>query len=393
MSILKTDFGGDRGELFQLALKTGLLTVLTVGLYRFWQTTRLRRWYWSSIRIGSNPLEYTGTAQEKLTGFLLAVIVLAFYLMLFNGAAMYFVIGLSEGAPDYLNLAMATTPLALVPIIFMARYRARRYILSRTRWRGIRMGMSGGAWGYAWRACMYWVLTILSVGLLWPLMTFQLEKYLTDRTWFGDAPFMQFGSAAMLSGAILPFLLMLWASIGLPVAAVMTGQNLYYMGLILTIPLTAVTAVSYRVGSVRIMASMKTLGDGMEFDIAPGTGRLIRIHIFGRILTSLVIAFVSPVVLGIVLGLIYLSGSYDPSMLLAPPPMIAAIIAVATWLTVFVLYGICQQVFIVFPIVKHIGETFELHEPTLLQTVRQRARADGRDAGGFADALDVGAAF
>jgi hypothetical protein len=131
----------------------------------------------------------------------------------------------------------------------------------------------------------------------------------------------------------------------------------------------------------------------MEVDIAPHAGRLIRINILGRILTGLVVGVVSPVVLGIVFGLIYLSGTYDPSMLVAPPPTIAVVVAIATWLTVFVLYGTCQHVFVTFPMVKHIGETFELHEPTLLRTVRQRARADGCDAGGFADALDVGAAF
>jgi uncharacterized membrane protein YjgN (DUF898 family) len=393
MSILKTDFGGDRGDLFQLALKTGLLTIITLGLYRFWQTTRLRRWYWSAIRIGNTPLEYTGTAQEKLSGFLMAVIVLAFYLAAFNAVAMFTAIRLTEGAPDYLTWAMAATPLALIPIIFMARYRARRYIMSRTCWRGIRMGMSGGAWGYAWRACLYWTLTILSLGLLWPVMTFRLEKYLTDRSWFGDAQFLQFGGPGMLYGAVAPFLVMLWGCFALVIAAVITGQALYGWGLLLTVPLTLLAAISYRVMSIRLLAGMKTLGNGMEVDIAPHAGRLIRINILGRILTGLVVGVVSPVVLGIVFGLIYLSGTYDPAMLVAPPPTIAAVLAIATWLTVFVLYGTCLHVFVTFPMVKHIGETFELHEPTLLRTVRQRARADGRDAGGFADALDVGAAF
>ncbi|MEM8592624.1 MAG: DUF898 family protein, partial [Pseudomonadota bacterium] len=46
---------GRRRRLFGLALWTGFLTVLTLGLYRFWARTRLRRWYWSAIRPGGFP--------------------------------------------------------------------------------------------------------------------------------------------------------------------------------------------------------------------------------------------------------------------------------------------------------------------------------------------------
>ena len=40
-------------------------TVLTLGFYRFWMVTRLRRHYWNAIRIQGDPLEYTGTGREK----------------------------------------------------------------------------------------------------------------------------------------------------------------------------------------------------------------------------------------------------------------------------------------------------------------------------------------
>ena len=67
--------------------------------------------------------------------------------------------------------AYGASLIGLIPIIFYARYRARRYILARTRWRGVRFGMEQGAWGYAWRAILHWLITIASAGLLWPRMT------------------------------------------------------------------------------------------------------------------------------------------------------------------------------------------------------------------------------
>lgn len=49
---LQTSYSGSKGPLFRLAFKTGVLTVLTLGLYRFWMKTRMRRYYWSAIRPG-----------------------------------------------------------------------------------------------------------------------------------------------------------------------------------------------------------------------------------------------------------------------------------------------------------------------------------------------------
>ena len=69
---------GARRRLLWLALKMDFLTILTLGIYRFWMKTRLRRWYWSAIRPGGHPLEYLGDPFEKLLGFLIAVVILAF---------------------------------------------------------------------------------------------------------------------------------------------------------------------------------------------------------------------------------------------------------------------------------------------------------------------------
>ncbi|PIV73909.1 MAG: DUF898 domain-containing protein, partial [Rhodobacteraceae bacterium CG17_big_fil_post_rev_8_21_14_2_50_65_11] len=256
MSDLKTDFAGDRGDLFALALRTGVLSVLTLGIYRFWQTTRLRRWYWSAVRPGGVALEYTGTPHEKLMGFFVAVLVLAAYLTVVNLAAMFVAIRLSAGLPDLLTYAVGAAPVALLPIVFVARYRARRYILSRSAWLGIRFGMDPGAWGYAWRACLYWLLTALTLGLFWPLKSFQLEKYLTDRSWYGTARFTQHGSGLTLYGLAIPFFLGIWATIGVLVQVGLTGDGGWAWYLVVSVPLTLLGGVYFRVASLRAMAGL-----------------------------------------------------------------------------------------------------------------------------------------
>lgn len=82
-------FVGSRSALFWLALKSGFWTVLTLGFYRFWMKTRLRRWYWSSIRPGGHPLEYVGDPWEKLLGFFIAVVILTFYIGIVNLLLMF----------------------------------------------------------------------------------------------------------------------------------------------------------------------------------------------------------------------------------------------------------------------------------------------------------------
>ena len=94
---LQTEYAGRRGQLFRLALVTGVLTVLTLGLYRFWMKTRLRRFYWSSIRPGGIPLEYVGEPLEKLLGFLIAVVILAFYIGVVNLLLMFLSFSLLQG--------------------------------------------------------------------------------------------------------------------------------------------------------------------------------------------------------------------------------------------------------------------------------------------------------
>jgi len=138
---LKTDFAGRRWPLFRLALVTSIWTVLTLGFYRFWMKTRLRRWYWSSVRPGGLPMEYVGDPLEKLLGFFIAVVIMAFYIGIVNLLLMFF--SLSLLGSNF--TAYAVSFIGVIPIWFFANYRARRYVLARTRWRGVRFGLEPGA--------------------------------------------------------------------------------------------------------------------------------------------------------------------------------------------------------------------------------------------------------
>ena len=171
-------FTGVRGDFRRLVTRGALLTLLTLGFYRFWLATDMRRHLWSHTAVGGDAPEYTGTAKELLIGFLFALAIMApVYLA-------YFFIGIEAE----LYQAFASFPLVLFFYLFFqfAMYRARRYRLSRTVWRGVRFWMKGSGWSYAWRAGLWMVLVIVTAGLALPWRQAALERYKMRNSFYGD---------------------------------------------------------------------------------------------------------------------------------------------------------------------------------------------------------------
>jgi uncharacterized membrane protein YjgN (DUF898 family) len=171
-------FSGNRGEFFRLAARGAALELVTVGFYRFWLVTDIRRHLWSHTIVDGDAAEYTGRAKELLIGFLFALAILVpIYLV-------YFLI--SVEAERY--QAFASFPLVVGFYAFgqFAIYRARRYRLTRTVWRGVRFWMDGSGWAYAWRAMLWALLTVVTVGLALPWREAALERYKMRHSYYGD---------------------------------------------------------------------------------------------------------------------------------------------------------------------------------------------------------------
>ncbi len=383
ISTLETEFVGRRGPLFGLALRTGILTVLTLGIYRFWMKTRLRRFYWSSIRPGGHPLEYVGEAIEKLLGFLIAVVILAFYIGIVNLILMF----ISFSLFDENGAAYLMSFIGVIPLWFYARYRARRYVLARTRWRGIRFGVDPGAWGYAWRAVLYWALTICSGTLLWPLMTHRLEKFRIDRTWFGNRQLAQGGRWTGLVPGMVPFWLTLLAP---ALTYTTTGAVEQTVGAaFLALPFLAMAFAYYTVRSFRILTATKTAGP-VRFESRARTSRVIGIYLLGYAATFALTGVVAGV-LGGVWAAMFLPG-FDPEMLMQPATSFQ-FAGFAIYFFVFVAWGAFQHIFVTQPLWEHYAATLRILGSESIHEITQRDRDRHTEAEGFAEALDLGAAI
>ena len=76
---LSVTYDGTVGRITRIALRNALFNLLTLGIYRFWAKTRLRRYIWASVTFDGDRLEYTGRPVELLLGFLVAFVVLAVF--------------------------------------------------------------------------------------------------------------------------------------------------------------------------------------------------------------------------------------------------------------------------------------------------------------------------
>jgi uncharacterized membrane protein YjgN (DUF898 family) len=200
-------FLGREGAYWRLRIKGAALVALTLGIYRFWLATDVRRYLWSNTEIAGETLEYNGLATELLVGFLFAVAILV---------------------PLYMALAIVALELDTFPVrplVFgflllallgeYALYRARRYRLTRTVFRGVRFDQHGSAWLYALRALAWWAAVILTLGLAYPWSQSNLERFKMRHTSYGDLPGRFEGSGFKLFLRGLP----LWLLVVGPIAA------------------------------------------------------------------------------------------------------------------------------------------------------------------------------
>ena len=178
-------FDNSRGELIRLLIKNFLLNLITLGVYRFWARTNLRRYFWRGIEIDGDWLEYVGRGIELFIGFLIVVAVL-----FLAAVPLYVIEFLSLGAGSVFEIVVTLLYyFALLVLLQITIFRARKYRTSRTVWRGIRFGLEGKSLHYAGVSCLYGLLVLVTLGFAAPWRNVALQRYLMDGTRFGRQHF------------------------------------------------------------------------------------------------------------------------------------------------------------------------------------------------------------
>ncbi len=213
-------FTGSWREYLPIAATNVLLIIVTLGVYRFWAAARQRRYLWSRTEVIGDRLEWSGTGKEMFIGFLIVTAFLLPFFLFFQFLFPAMVARGKEGAAAGILLLFEVVLLYLGGV---ARFRALRYRLSRTWWRGIRGGSDEPGWNYGGEYIGRVALASITMWIAWPWMATALFRSRWNQMSFGSLPFRSTVTADGLGRR--------WAAVYLvPIAA-----------LILAIVLAAVT--------------------------------------------------------------------------------------------------------------------------------------------------------
>jgi uncharacterized membrane protein YjgN (DUF898 family) len=249
-------FHGSWQDFARIAFPNLLLSIVTLGIYRFWATTREREYLWGQTEFIDERLEWTGRGMELFIGFIMVFFLIGLPIIIIQLVSQGLIF---QGESILAAATTLTMVLALFYLTGVAYFRALRYRLSRTYWRGIRGGSNdpGFQYGlsYMWKNFVGWLPIFLLVPWSmislwndrWNAMSFGPHRFSASAEWkplmrryllFYLVPFLlfiggvimgvsmaasgrsdAFGSTGAAVGAIMVVIALLSIYIILPLAA------------------------------------------------------------------------------------------------------------------------------------------------------------------------------
>lgn len=367
-------FSGADMEFRDLVRHGAVLEVVTFGFYRFWLATRIRQYLWSHTLLDGDAFSYHGTARELLIGFLFAVAILA------PVNLVGFLLGVEAEREQ--TFASAFIGVFFIAFFQFAIYRARRYRLHRTSWRGLRFHLNGSGIHYALRALGWGLLAILTLGLAWPWLQSSLERYKMRHTYYGDLR----GDFVATGGALFKRFWLIWFA----AAVVLAG----FIGL------TALAATKKELAWTFLLSPL--FSPAIVFLYARYKGEQWKWWVEGvRIAQVRAASTLSPnglvgnyfiyaglVILCVVIWSLILLAVF----LVAKKSFISIVVYVLSYIGLLVYLMMLWRIYFIQRVWKIVVNSLTIHNLAVAEEVAMRPEADAPSAlgEGFADSLDVG---
>src|SRR5437899_4021559 len=205
----KLTFHGSAGTLFGIHTVNILLTLVTLGFYRFWGKVKIRRYILSQTGFEGDRFGYHGTGKELLLGFVKALLFVGLPIAALSWAGQ-----LTEDTLIQVGARLLTSSLVFI-FIPIAVVGARRYRLSRTSWRGIRFSFRGKAWVFVKIFIVASLLSALTLTLYYPFFQTRQQEFMVSNSCFGRRQFRFDGRGRDLLGAYVVALLLLVPTLGI----------------------------------------------------------------------------------------------------------------------------------------------------------------------------------
>lgn len=399
-------FLGDNRTYWRLLIRGNALLMCTLGIYRFWLVTDIRRFLWSNTELAGESFEYTGTARELLLGFLIAMaILIPIYVVLFISTLDAGLIGAFSGVISFVLLAF---------LGHYAVYRARRYRLTRTIYRSVRFHQSGSAWRYAICAVFWWALIALSLGLAYPFAQSRLERFKMRHTFFGNLPgrFEASAWSLFIRGVLLwlfsvvPVTAGLVATVGAldlkSLGDLSRGGGDDILGWLERSGLVAATVI----GTLTIIWAVLAVAifypifqaimwrwwtSGLRFGDVAVVSRLRTSQVYGVYARFLGFASLFTLLVVLVGGIgAYAFGQVVGEVKTQGGEILATVAIVVSYMVVMIGYSIIYQVTVRLGIWRSVAESLDLSGLAALEHVTAAGQASSPVGEGLADALNVG---
>ncbi len=267
--VQRLEYTGKCGRLFAIVVTNIFLCIVTLGIYRFWAKTKLRRYMLSHIKCMGEPFAYLGTGLElfksfcKFIGIFILPTVIVFTVL---------TIALKKTPFEpLLHLATTFLYIGFFVLLFYARFKGMRYRLGRTSWRGIRFELRGNVWGYVRLRIKNTILKILTLGFYTPTADIATLNYLVNNIYFGDLAFTYRGQKEEL-------------------------KKQYLTSWLLMLPTLGFSMMWYRAKYLIHIAKYTRLGT-MEFRCKIGGGELLRLFLTNILMIVLTLGLAIPYVL------------------------------------------------------------------------------------------------
>ncbi|MFB9950228.1 YjgN family protein [Rhizobium puerariae] len=169
----RASFTGSASEYFGIWIVNILLTIVTVGIYSAWAKVRRKRYFYGNTVILGRAFEYHATGKQIFIGRLIVIA---------------FLIAVNLLAAINPLFSIVTTVLILIALPWLIK-RSLRFNARVTSYRNVRFDFVGTAGGAFVSVLLGSLVAFISFGILAPLASRWLWRYVFNNFRYGDRPF------------------------------------------------------------------------------------------------------------------------------------------------------------------------------------------------------------
>lgn len=263
--VTRGEFRGQAGEYFGIWIVNILLTIVTLGIYSAWAKVRRNRYFYGNSFVDGHSFDYHARGLQILIG---RAIVFVFFVVVQVVSVFY-------------PLAGIVVPFVVLLALPWLLSRGLRFSARVTSYRNIRFDFKGTPWGAFVSVILGGMVAVFSLGLLAPLASRWLYRYVFNNLRYGDRSFATDPRIGKLYRAWVPAIIVTLIGAALAVGLgvmiyvasgamddaaskegiALRGIAMVYGTLIPLLIVYAIAAVLYRVG-VRNVVMNATLLDG-----------------------------------------------------------------------------------------------------------------------------------